>query len=62
MTAIPTVNLSIGPNRDYEMIMQQTKMVYDQLLADKNSKLVEALLHKKEVSLTSCKKLLVKIS
>ena len=49
MAAIPTVTLSVPAERDYMTIMERTKMVYDQLLRDKNAKLVEALVVKKQV-------------
>ncbi len=39
MAYVPRVAISVPPNRDYQMTLTQTKMVYDNLLADKHGKL-----------------------
>lgn len=44
----PTVEMrETQPGRDYLLILQQTKMVYDQLLQDKHNKLYTLLLQQK---------------
>ena len=44
---IPRLTVVLPPGRDYSSILCQTKMVYDQLLADKHAKLTRALLARK---------------
>ncbi len=41
MNYLPRVQISVPPDRDYVMTLTQTKIVYDQLLADKHGKLTE---------------------
>ncbi|KAK2159011.1 hypothetical protein LSH36_160g02003 [Paralvinella palmiformis] len=43
----PTLTLVVPPDREYARLLQQTKMVYDQLLIDKHSKLYQALMIRK---------------
>ena len=41
MNYMPRVVISVPPDRDYQMTLMQTKLVYDQLLMDKYNKLTE---------------------
>jgi hypothetical protein len=47
MSGPPTVSLKVHPGREYAMILEQTKTVYDNLLADKYNKLSADILAKK---------------
>lgn len=47
LTAPPTVRIAVAPDRDYGMMMQQTKMVYDQLLGAQYGKLLDAVVQRK---------------
>ena len=53
----PTLTLVVPPERDYAFLLQQTKMVYDQLLVDKHGKLYEALMIRKEQYDAKCNEL-----
>ena len=43
----PTLELEVHPDREYTMTLVQTRMVYDQLLQDKQVKLQDKLLQEK---------------
>ena len=53
----PTLTLIVLPNQEYAITLQQTKMVYDQLLADKHSKLYQSLMIKKSQYDAKCAEL-----
>lgn len=55
--AAPTVAVVAPSDRDYGSLLQQTKMVYDQLLADKHSKLTAGLLQRKQQYDNKCAEL-----
>ncbi len=61
MAYVPRVAISVPPNRDYQMTLTQTKMVYDNLLADKHGKLFAVSIHDIYVILYGHKRPAIKI-
>lgn len=55
--APPTLSLQVTPDRDYVVTLQQTKIVYNQLLADKQEKLCGSLMAKKSEIDQNCNQL-----
>lgn len=53
----PTLTLVVPPDREYARLLQQTKMVYDQLLIDKHTKLYQALMIRKQQYDEKCNEL-----
>jgi hypothetical protein len=57
LSAPPTVELLCGEGVPYATLVQQTKMVYDNLLADKYGKLMDQLLQQKAQFDAECNRL-----
>ena len=53
----PTVGVSVPTNRDYNILLQQTTQVYNQLLSDKCEKLLTTLIQRKQQYDTECARL-----